>query len=149
MQVTLYNNNSAPEIVNKSLETIKTFSCSLKDDTDIRNPIIVFSKAEISDVTGFNYAYLDLFNRYYYLEIPTLKLGGMVEIQGHVDVLSSHKNAIKNLNAIVERQQNFYNLYLPNLQIPNVAYRRVQTLKFPMQPLDTNGTLYLAVAGRG
>lgn len=149
MQVTLYNNQSSPETVSKKITKIKQFNCSLKDDTNISEPIIVMSKNQVSDVVSFNYAYLDLFKRYYYLDLPTERLGGMLEIQGHVDVLQSHSTAIKNLNALVERQQNFYNLYLPNLQIPNLSYRRVQTFQFPEQPLNIGGTMILAVCGKG
>lgn len=150
MQITLYKNTSSPETVNKNItRVVSPFACSLKDDTDIAHPVILISKSKVSDVTSFNYCYLDLFKRYYYLELPKEKLGGMLEIQGKVDVLMSHKDAIKNLNAMVERQQNFYNLYLPDLRIPDKAYKRVQTLKFPMQPLETDGILYLAVSGRG
>lgn len=150
MQVTLYKNLSSPETLNKTLNTaVNAFTCSLKDDTDVNNPVILISKSKVSDVVSFNYAYLDLFKRYYYLELPKERLGGMLEIQGHVDVLMSHRNTIKNLNALVERQENFYNLYLPDLKIPNMSYARVQTRLFPQQPLNINGTLLLAVCGKG
>ena len=150
MNVTLYKNISSPNTLNKSITAIRsTISCSLKDNTDIKTPTIRISKSLISDSTSFNYMYIDIFKRYYYTNQPLECVGGILEISGNIDVLMSHKNEIKNLNALVERQQNFYNLYLSDLQIPNLAYKRVQTLKFPNQPLNIGGTMILAVCGKG
>lgn len=150
MNVSFYKNNSSPNTVNKSISTVKNnLTCSLKEDTDILSPTIRISKSTISDPTTFNYMYLPDFKRYYYVKNTIECIGGIMEIEGTVDVLMSHQTAIKNLYALVERQQNFYNLYLPDLQIPNLAYKRVQTIKFPMQPLTVVGQLILAVTGKG
>lgn len=150
MNVTLYNNSSNPNVVNKTITAIRNaIPCSLKDDTDLQTPTIRLSKSLISDPTSFNYMYIDIFKRYYYTKQPLECIGGILEIEGNIDVLMSHKDEIKQLNALVERQQNFYNLYLADLQIPNLAYKRVQTLKFPRQPLTSDTTLILAVSGRG
>lgn len=150
MNVTLYNNSSNSNVVNKTITAIRNaIPCSLKDDTDLQTPTIRLSKSLISDPTSFNYMYIDIFKRYYYTKQPLECVGGILEIEGEIDVLMSHKDKIKQLNALVERQQNFYNLYLPNLQIPNLSYKRIQTIKFPAQPLNVAGTMILAVSGKG
>lgn len=150
MKVTLYNNTSSNNTVSKKLTTVRTaLTCSLKDNTDMLTPTILLSKSNISGATNFNYMYIDEFKRYYYTKSPVERKGGVLEIEGQVDVLMSHSNAIRNLYALVERQEYFYNLYMPDLKIPNVAYKRVQTIKFPTQPLTLDGTLILAVSGKG
>lgn len=151
MQVTLYKNNSNTRVLNKNLTVVKSnINCSLKDDTDLQTPTILLSKSTIPDATSFNYMYIDIFKRYYYTKQPVEQIGGILKIEGNIDVLMSHADEIKQLYALVERQQNFYNLYLSDLQIPNLAYKRVQTLIFPQQPLDAvGGTMILAVCGKG
>lgn len=150
MNVTFYKNSSSKNTVNKSLVQVgSVINGSLKDNTDIATPTLLISKDKISDPTTFNYMYIDIFKRYYYTKQPVEAIGGMLIVEGQIDVLMSHALEIKNLYALVERQEQFYNLYLPDLQLPNVAYKRVQTLKFPMQPLNVDGRLLLAVSGRG
>lgn len=150
MYVTLYNNQSNNNVLNKNIIVVKNnINCSLKDNTDIMTPTIRLSKAVIADATTYNYMFIDIFKRYYYVNDIVECIGGVMEIAGNVDVLMTFQSNIKQLYALVERQQNFYNLYLHDLQIPNYAYKRVQTFKFPMQPLDMDGQLILAVAGKG
>lgn len=150
MQVTFYNNKSNNKTVSKNIVRVGSpISASLKDNTDVSTPTLMISKSAISDPTTFNYMYIDIFKRYYYTKQPVEAVGGMWIVEGTIDVLMSHQNEIKALYALVERQENFYNLYMHDLQIPNLAYKRIQTLTFPIQPLQIEGTLILAVSGKG
>lgn len=147
MQVNLMINNSDNIVVSKNLATYKMgINCNLKDSTELLTPTLRISKDNDVELDAFNYVYIPDFSRYYYVTNSSKELGGVIQIECKVDVLMSHANAIRNLNAIVERQENLYNLYLPSLKLPDLGYRRFQTYQFSQNPfvgdsciLITNG----------
>ena len=55
------------------------------------------------DVTGYNYAYIDLFKRYYYISNITVNEKGMMTVSFKVDVLQSFKAEIDECRVIMER----------------------------------------------
>ena len=55
------------------------------------------------DVTGYNYAYIDLFKRYYYISNITVNEKGMMTVSFKVDVLQSFKSQIDDCRVIMER----------------------------------------------
>lgn len=146
MTITFYKTTSPKQQVNKSLTNATNLNVQLKTPTDMLKPIIILGGV---DLTSYNYCYIPDFNRYYYISNATTEYNNISGRECSVDVLMSHSNEIKQLNAIVERQQNFYNLYLPDLRIPNYAYKRTQTIVFPNQPFAIEGAMILAVSGRG
>lgn len=146
IQATFYNTKSSPETVNKVLTDSRQLSIELKAPTDVLSPVIVLGGV---DITGYNYCYIPAFKRYYYIDEMETDYGNITGRKCSVDVLMTYKSQIKQLNAIVERQQNYYNLYLNDLQIPDYAYKRIQTKQFPQQPLNVAGTMLLAVMGKG
>lgn len=55
------------------------------------------------DVTGYNYAYIDLFKRYYYISNITVNEKNMMTVSFKVDVLQSFKSQIDDCRVIMER----------------------------------------------
>ena len=55
------------------------------------------------DVTGYNYAYIDLFKRYYYISNITVNEKNMMTVSFKVDVLQSFKSQIEDCRVIMER----------------------------------------------
>lgn len=55
------------------------------------------------DVTGYNYAYIDLFKRYYYISNITVNEKNMMTVSFKVDVLQSFKSEIDECRVIMER----------------------------------------------
>lgn len=146
MTITFYNTTSSRETLNKTLTNAQDINIDLKDPTNVLHPTLLLGNINI---TGWNYCYIAEFKRYYYIADMDTYYNGMTTRELTVDPLMSHQSEILNLTALIERQENFYNLYLPDLQIPNYAYRRVQTKLFPMQPLNVNPTIILATTGMG
>lgn len=58
------------------------------------------------DVTGYNYAYIPLFNRYYYIKNIVVQEADIETVSFKVDVLQSFKSEIEGCRVILERQQN-------------------------------------------
>lgn len=109
MTVILYSNASTANTVNKSLTQVDSITGTLREPTSLINPTITITR---SNPLGFNYFYVEEFGRYYYLTGISSVYNGLISISGHVDVLKTYQSAIANMNAIVRRQENSYNLYL-------------------------------------
>lgn len=107
MDIILYRNSAEKERVNKAsfLTLVSTISGRLRKASSLLNPIIDIGYGAID----FNYVYIPLFNRYYYVTELTTLVTGMWEIRLKVDVLYSFKTEIYNLSAYVDRQQTDYN----------------------------------------
>lgn len=148
MNITLYANKSDIHVVSKQISQVQILNNVVcKEPTNLQSPVL-FVNIIPSNIANFNYVYIPDFKRYYFANVTTRNANN-VQINCKVDPLMSFSNEIKNINAIVERQTNNYNLYLQDLQIPNYVYRRVQTKVFPQQPLNVNGTMILATSGKG
>lgn len=58
------------------------------------------------DVTGYNYAYIPMFNRYYYITDIECNNGTVETVSFKVDALNSFKTQIDEFDVILERQEN-------------------------------------------
>lgn len=115
--ITLYNNNSEPERVTKSLSGARNYSGNLKEDCDIINPVVLIDGAS-AGVANFNYMYIPAFGRYYYITNVTAVTGALFEVHGKVDVLYTYRDQIRACMALIERQENSYNPYLQDNMLP-------------------------------
>ena len=77
-------------------------------DQSVSNPVILMN----GDCTGFNYAYIPFFNRYYYISDYVVTRQTMQEVYFKVDVLQSFKDGILGSKAIVSRSKNNPNFYI-------------------------------------
>jgi hypothetical protein len=114
--------------IGKSLQTIATVQGTWKENTDILEPRIILDNRSME---GINYCYIPEFGRYYYIDDHAKLTGGMIEIMCAVDVLESWKPYIKQLPAIVARQENQWNLYLNDEMFKAYQNPNIQTKTFP------------------
>ena len=111
MDIILYKSLSDRLQVGKLLTAPVTISATLKEDCSIESPVFRVSRGARGYFIGYNYMYIPEFKRYYYAHI-TIKQGGIAEITGDVDALQTFGGQIRNLNALVERQETFYDPYI-------------------------------------
>ena len=94
MQLVLYKNNSARNVLNKNLTQVSKLDGGFNYSTSLLNP--EFSFDNNIKPNAFNYMYIPDFHRYYYCDVLTKpgngSFGGI--IRGEVDVLMSYKDAI-------------------------------------------------------
>lgn len=145
MNIILYKITDPKIKLVKSLGTGKSIAVQIKNPTNFLNPEFTVQK---SDVIDYNYMYVESFKRYYFYDPPSTQNSDIVTIKGNVDALMTYQSQIKNTGAIVERQQNLYNLYLADSQVPDYAYKRVQTKIFPNNVINTNQQFVLITNGR-
>lgn len=111
MVIDLYINSSENNRVNKVLSGKFELTGTLRGETNVINPEILIEHA---NPTGYNYAYIPEFNRYYFINEFTSVRNGLWRVRLAVDVLETYKTQIKQMPAIIDKQQNKgnSNLYL-------------------------------------
>lgn len=102
MDILLYNNTSERNAINKTLTNATTYTGVLKDNCSIINP--TFTLYEYNP-TGFNYAYIADFARYYYIVDMVSVSNNRWEITLMCDVLMSFSSDILSCWAIVENTE--------------------------------------------
>ena len=123
-------NKSEPQRVTKDVDIISTVTGTLKDGTDIINPVILL-EADVTDLVNCNYLTIASFKRSYFVNNIKVLRTALLELSCHVDVLSSFANEIKANNAIIRRQQNVWNLYLNDGTFRVYQNPNVLTKSFP------------------
>lgn len=111
MTVTFYVNNSAFNAFDKQLTEVLSFTGTLKDATSITDPVIMM-EIDSNLIQSINYCYIPEFGRYYFVNNITSIRKNLWEFTMHVDVLTTYKRQILNNYAIIERNQNEYDLHL-------------------------------------
>lgn len=111
MVIDLYINSSENNRVNKVLSGKFEMTGTLRGETNVVNPEIMIEHA---NPTGYNYAFIPEFNRYYFINEFTAIRNGLWRVRLVVDVLETYKSQIKQMPAIIDKQQNKgnSNLYL-------------------------------------
>lgn len=109
--IVLQRNDSESNRLTKTLTDILSLSGTLKTETSIIDPVILV-EADLSTLTGCNYCTIQAFGRSYFVTNIRSIRNGLVEISCHVDVLSTYAAQIRANRAIVQRQENDWNLYL-------------------------------------
>lgn len=128
MTATLYINKSTYNSLNKDLTDIGTTNLTLYEMTDLMQP-----RFKLKDKTNANYLYVENMGYYY---IHNQILGNQCcYLVCEKDVLMSNKNEILNLDCFVVRNENEYNLDIPDTLLPlqekTVVYSRTDTKHAP------------------
>lgn len=111
IDIYLYNNSSENNRVDKSsyLENVGDINGVLRDECNIIDPVI---SLELSNPPTFNYVYIPSFNRYYFVKEFDFVRTRLYRLKLHIDVLMSYKDAIKNLQCLIQRNEYKYNKYI-------------------------------------
>lgn len=109
MIIKFYNTTNANNVINKILENETEFEIQLKDTTNVKTPkIILRSDTPIN----FNYAYIEKFKRYYFVDSIELYPNKIYNIYLHCDVLETYKDDILKCEGnITQQKQNVNNYY--------------------------------------
>lgn len=98
--------NSVKKVFNNSPSII--LEGELRSNTSFLKPVIEIAMSDTmyANLTQYNYAYIEVFARYYFIEDMIYTSTKMTEVYLSVDVLSSHWDKIKNETAYIERSSN-------------------------------------------
>lgn len=146
MNIIIYQSLSESNVVNKQLTELANANGTLREETSIIDPVILFEDNS-NGFTLANYIYIPDFNRYYFINDITSVRNGLWQISCHVDVLMSWKNYFLNLSGIVARQENLYNLYLNDDKFLVNSNRQFVTKAFPNRVTEGGLCYVMTVAG--
>lgn len=137
--INLYKNIAENNRVDKTnyITSVGVLQGSLREECSITDPSIIIQS---DSLPNFNYVYIPIWNRYYYVNEITSVRYGLWRISLHVDVLMTYKLDILNLNAIIGRQEYKYNRYIVdrNLPISNLPNINVIPLEIDFPPFNTS-----------
>ena len=142
--VTLYVNSSENNQVNKSLSGAVSFSCEFKDQSSVFKPTILIGTD--TNLTGYNYAYISDFSRYYFITDIVLVRAGLYLIKLKTDVLSTWSSQLLAQPAVLSRQEGEYNLYLDDPEFKVYNNKQVDCYTFS-SPFSKSLEFLLTVAG--
>lgn len=154
MDVFLYKTTSPPNKVKKTLnEKTEINDVRFIEDgsLDVLNPSILISyNSDIGTITKFNYLRIPKFDRYYFIDKISTE-GGLIRIDGKVDVLMSHKDDILSSKQYIIRQQSKNNSpYLEDNMLPIRSDHNYYAKPFGNYVDDrTCGRIILATTGNG
>lgn len=117
----------------------------IKENTNILNPIIEIAYNSLYATA--NYMYVPEWHRYYHLEPPTVGAQRMF-FQGSVDVLYTYRTGIRNINAIIERQEDKNNgkLYMSDKAFKSEVRKIISTRKLS-GAFDKGHSSYILTTG--
>ncbi len=144
MTISLYNNASAPNYIDKDISLVQTLTGVLRNPASVTDPVITIER---DSPVGFNYAYIPEYSRYYFVSGISMTGDKLLALSLHVDVLMTYKDAIREMRAIIKRQENKFNLYLDD-----GIFKAYQNTKHKIIKLPYGFTEYsyvLALAGNG
>lgn len=146
MLINLIRNNSENNAINKSLTSISTENCVVKGSISMYTPSVILTYD--GDMYDINYAYIEEYNRYYYVTDIVPTTGNRYELRLKCDVLESFRDDILNLRCIIDKQQNvdLSNKYINDgsYVVENKDYNTIYNFK---QGFNETGTFILTCAG--
>lgn len=117
--IVLINNGSAENVIGKSMSLVASLTGAFRDEVDIVKPVV---RIERASAVGFNYVYISDFGRYYYVEELKAFRNNILELSLTCDPLESFKAQILEHDAIIDKQENQWNLYLNDDSIKMYQY---------------------------
>lgn len=127
MQIYLYKTKSDRRSLEKILENEIEYECELKEATSVQNPSFLIKTS--SNISNYNYAYIPLFSRYYFInEIQSIR-NNLWSITASVDVLHTYKNEIKNCKCLELRTSKTSNKYLVDADTVVENDRDIETIR--------------------
>lgn len=149
MTITFYQTSDDAKMLDKTLTQIAAYTNATiraADGISILNPVVQIADMNAT-LYGANYAHIQEYGRYYFIRNVRDLRTGLIEFSLFCDVLSTYKDGIRNLEAIIARQETEFNLYLPDEAFKAYAYPKIVQKKFP-NTLGGANNLVLVVAGK-
>ena len=143
MRGKFYNNKSDARYMNKKIDLkYDNIPIEVLTPASVVRPVLKVSSGLIGQ--SVNYVYVDELERYYYIRNWVME-NGFVQLECEVDVLMSFKDAIKQQNVIVSRQQNSYNLYQVDEKMKFYNTNATKVKEFPNRLFDLSNSQFLLV----
>ena len=143
MKIILYENTSPKKKVVKKLTMAKELEGNLMNECSVVSPTVL---VEIDNLSQYNYMYIPVFHRYYFITNSTVVQNKIWRIEAHTDVLMSSKDDLLKNQCVVEKVENGGSNYVDDGSWTVRADSFVQATQ--MSGDLGNYSTYLMVAGK-
>lgn len=128
--INLYRNSAEVNRVDKGqfLVGVGTLSGALREECSMLTPSIVYQS---TDVPAFNYVYIPIFNRYYYVTSLSSVSKNVWRMELNCDVLMTYKEQIYLLQGVIGRQEIDFNPMLVDSELPTQDNPEVEIVNIP------------------
>lgn len=138
INLSLYQISDAENVFPKTLPAAtSTHEIKLKEGCSIDEPVVSFSAGSAIMAT-LNYAYIDAFQRYYWIRDRKMLVNGICEMTLESDPLQSFAADIKAVPATITRTENprKADAYLLDNKYIGKSYKQIVTKDFPYELTD-------------
>lgn len=145
IEVVLYNNSSAHNVVFKNKTVLKTIRGRLKENCYMEK--ITMNVTYFADYYRCNYAWIEEFHRFYYVTVQLME-GGQVRLIMKSDALSSFYDGYKNSKIIARRSSSNRNPNIVDTASPFKPQPKIVNTRagFEFTP-SSNGYCYVLTLG--
>ena len=144
MTINLYTNTAPRNALVKDLTPVSTLTGTLRNESSVVDPVVAIEDADLLLLSA-NYAYISEFGRYYFITNIESVRQHLWRVSMHVDVLYTFRDQIITNSAIIERNENEYDLKLNDGLFQTQQNPRIAQYPFPTGFNTWN--FVLAVAG--
>ena len=115
MEIDLYQYLGNPNTINKTLSNPNVISGYMSNDLDIDSPTIKLASYELK----YNYVYIPLLHRYYFIDDVNIDPNGIWHIKLTLDVLKTYASEIMSATVhVVEGESDQYDISQSNTATP-------------------------------
>ena len=150
MNIVFYKNESDRKKLTKNITVIADVTgIHLKEPVNVLEPSITVKADSIGkDWPTVNYAYIPLFQRYYFCKYPATLSSGLLEFNLTVDPLMSYRAGLLNTSFEIARSESINSPYYIDNQKALLNRRMVSTMEVGNITQDASGKKYtITVAG--
>lgn len=142
MKLSLYTTTSAENVINKEMTLDSELDIKFKDRNDFIKPVILL---KYDGKIKSNYAFLDYYSRYYFIENIDVYPNGIYQLHLRCDVLESFKEDILSSYGTIVQQENvnpYYNTdYLFEIR------KEVEIVRSDAELEETKNVIMVAIGG--
>ena len=155
MNIEFYSISDDRKKIKKTLNPLGSINAQLKTPCSIMKPVLQIKKSALgTEWYRVNYAHIDAFGRYYFVENVTAENDGIISMELSIDVLYTYKEQLLNTQFQVVRAQRSYDSYFVDTQIPLRNYKAIRQDKdidfigsLPQDVGDAKYNYVMTVAG--
>lgn len=103
MEIKLYITEDSDTTMNKDLTHISTVSIDMRDTQNVSTPVVLLGEIEGVNLKTVNYAYIDEFERFYFVRSVNVGPNNVYALALECDVIETYKEDILNSSAEISR----------------------------------------------
>lgn len=132
--------------IKKSFTARMELTGHIKEPSSIIDPVILI-EADLGSLSGFNYCYIPIFRRYYYITNMKTATNDTCTISCHVDVLMSFSDQILGCSGYVDRQEDEVSVLISDSDKVKQINPAISTIPFST-PANATGYTYCLITTR-